>query len=50
MKYTEIPIEECVTIQVGLTQKLSLRAIGQMLERNPSSIFREVKHNANLFS
>ncbi len=50
MKYTELSIEERATIQVGLAQKLSLRAIARMLERNPSTISREVKRNTSLFA
>ncbi len=50
MNYTELSIEERATIQVGLAQKLSLRAIARTLERNPSTISREVKRNTSLFS
>lgn len=44
---TELSIEERAAIQVGLAQKLSLRAIARMLERPPSTISREVKRNSS---
>ena len=47
MKYTELSIEERATIQVGLAQNFSLRAIARLLERPPSTISREVKRNSS---
>ncbi len=45
MKYKHLTIEERETIQLMLWQKKSIRAIAKRLNRNPSSISREIKRN-----
>lgn len=46
MFYHELNIEERIQIQLGQLQGLSQRAIARMLERNPSTINRELHRNA----
>ena len=46
MSYTELSIEERITIQLGQLQGLSQRAIARMLDRNPSTVSREIRRNA----
>ena len=45
MKYKHFTIEEREKIQEMLWQKQSLRTIAQMINRNPSSVSREIKRN-----
>lgn len=48
MSYTELSIEERVTIQIGQYQALSQREIARLLGRSPSSISRELRRNRYL--
>ncbi|KAA3529869.1 helix-turn-helix domain-containing protein, partial [Pseudomonas sp. ST1] len=41
MSYTELSMEERVTIQIGQYQDLSQREIARLLGRSPSTISRE---------
>jgi IS30 family transposase len=45
MSYKELSLEERISIQLGQLQGLSQRAIAQMLDRNPSTISRELCRN-----
>ncbi|GAB7530296.1 IS30-like element ISCfr4 family transposase [Pseudomonas sp. 3A(2025)] len=45
MSYTELSIEERVTIQIGQYRDLSQREIARLLGRSPSTISRELKRN-----
>lgn len=45
-KYTHLSSEERATIMLMLEQQYSLRKIGQLLERNPSTISRELSRQA----
>jgi IS30 family transposase len=45
MSYTELSIEERVTIQIGRYQALSQREIARLLGRSPSTISRELQRN-----
>lgn len=45
MSYTELSIEERVTIQIGQYQNLSQREIARLLGRSPSTISRELRRN-----
>jgi IS30 family transposase len=40
MSYHELSVEERVTIQLGHVQGLSLRRIGLLIKRSPSTISR----------
>ncbi|GAB7531568.1 hypothetical protein PS3A_39820 [Pseudomonas sp. 3A(2025)] len=45
MSYTELSIEERVTIQIGQYRDLSQREIARLLGRSPSTISRELRRN-----
>ena len=46
MSYSELSITDRATIQVCLSQGLSLRAIARCLSRSPSTISREIRRNS----
>ena len=45
MQYQHLSVEERETIQQGLWEKKSLRAIAKKLDRSPASVSREIKRN-----
>ncbi|WP_157887931.1 helix-turn-helix domain-containing protein, partial [Pseudomonas amygdali] len=45
MSYTELSMEERVTIQIGQYRDLSQREIARLLGRSPSTISRELRRN-----
>ena len=45
MSYSELSVEERVTIQIGHAQGLSLRKIACLINRSPSTISRELRRN-----
>ncbi|RMP63457.1 Integrase catalytic subunit [Pseudomonas syringae pv. berberidis] len=45
MSYTELSIEERVTIQIGQYRDLSQREIARLLGRSPSTISRKLRRN-----
>lgn len=48
MSYTELSIEERVTIQIGQMRNLSQREIARLLGRSPSTVSRELRRNRSL--
>jgi len=49
MSYTELSVEERATIQIGNAQGFSLRRIGHLINRSPSTISRELRRNRDAF-
>ncbi len=47
MSYSELNVTDRATIQIYLSQGLSLRAIARYLDRSPSTISREVRRNSD---
>jgi transposase, IS30 family len=46
MKFKHLTVEDREKIQEMLWQKASIRKIAKVLERNPSSVYREIKRNS----